>query len=557
MSRKYGVPTRCALTACTASTLDAAVTAEMTRSTPRTASAAELAQRTPAAWAASLSLPPAACGNRMSHAVIVATPASRNPAAMAWPASPKPINAIDGLPFGMAAIPLCRSARMMAGSARCLQRCARPIGCAKQNAQGGVFVMPLTAAQITSRRRFIQFLAASPLFAGTSLSAFAEEPYPERPADPFVWAPRDYDHLIASPKEALDVFDFESAMHKNVPPAHFGYMASGVDDDVTLRANRAGFLKFQLRPRRLVDVSKIDVSTEILGQKYQTPIIIDPTGGHKAYHPDGEEGVARAAKIGDHLMILSTQASTSVADVIAARGRPIWSQLYATNKFEVAKHHVESMERQGSIAIAVTVDRNGGRNQEVALRMRRLDTRECSGCHDRSSLQADSRDKPMYDGTDLSGLKNIQSSAMSWDYIKRLRDLTKMKMVLKGILAWEDAKIAARTGIDAIIVSNHGGRADEAGRSTIETLPEVIQVAGNMPVLIDSGFRRGTDIVKALCMGAKGVAVGRPYLWGLGAFGQPGVERVLDILRTELMVAMQQIGAPSLKQLVPAMVRRA
>jgi isopentenyl diphosphate isomerase/L-lactate dehydrogenase-like FMN-dependent dehydrogenase len=409
----------------------------------------------------------------------------------------------------------------------------------------------------TSRRRFIQFLAASPLFAGSGLAALAAEPVAEPPADPFVWAPRDYDHLIASPKEALDVFDFEPVMHKNVPPAHFGYMASGVDDDVTLHANRDGFLKFQLRPRRLVDVSKVDMSTEILGQRYESPIIVAPTGGHRGYHPDGEGAVARAAKLGDHLMILSTQATTSVADVIAARGRPIWSQLYATNKFEVAKHHVESMERQGSIAVAVTVDRNGGRNQEVALRMRRLDTRECSGCHDRSSLQADSRDKPMYEGSDLSGLKNIQSSAMSWDYIKRLRDLTKMKMVLKGILAWEDAKIAAETGIDAIIVSNHGGRADESGRSTIESLPEIIAVSGTMPVLIDSGFRRGTDIVKALCMGAKGVAVGRPYLWGLGAFGQPGVERVLDILRAELMVAMQQIGAPSLKDLKPSMVVKA
>jgi isopentenyl diphosphate isomerase/L-lactate dehydrogenase-like FMN-dependent dehydrogenase len=410
----------------------------------------------------------------------------------------------------------------------------------------------------TSRRRFIQFLAASPLFAGTSLSAFAEEGlFPQQPPDPYVWAPRDYEHLISDPKEALDVFDFEPVMHKNVPPAHFGYMASGVDDGVSLRANRAGFLKFQLRPRRLVDVSKIDMSTEILGQRYESPIIIDPAGEHKAYHPDGESGVARAAKTGDHLMILSTQATTSVADVIAARGRPIWSQLYATNKFEVAKHHVESMERQGSIAVAVTVDRNGGRNQEVALRMRRLDTRQCSSCHDNSSLASSNRDTPMYQGADLSGLANIQSSAMTWDTIKRLRDLTKMKMVLKGILAWEDAKIAAETGIDAIIVSNHGGRADESGRSTIETLPEVIEVAGNMPVLIDSGFRRGTDIVKALCMGAKGVAVGRPYLWGLGAFGQPGVERVLDILRTELRVAMQQVGAPSLKDLKPAMVVKA
>jgi 4-hydroxymandelate oxidase len=412
--------------------------------------------------------------------------------------------------------------------------------------------------QAASRRRFIKFLAASPLFAGTSVAALAQESAsPQRPADPFVWAPRDYNHLISSPSEALDVFDFEPVMHKNVPPAHFGYMASGVDDDVTLRANRDGFLKFQLRPRRLVDVSKIDMTTEILGQKYATPIVIDPTGGHKAYHPDGEEGVARAAKAGDHLMILSTQASTSVADTVAARGRAIWSQLYATNKFEVAKHHVESMERQGAIAVAVTVDRVGGRNQETALRMQRIDTRQCSDCHDKSSLQASMQHDPIYEGADLSGLKNIQSSALTWDGIKRLRDLTKMKMVLKGILASEDAKIAAETGIDAIIVSNHGGRADEAGRSTIESLPEIMQVSGNMPVLIDSGFRRGTDIVKALCMGAKGVAIGRPYLWGLGAFGQAGVERVLEILRTELMVAMQQVGAPSLKDLKPAMVVKA
>jgi 4-hydroxymandelate oxidase len=407
----------------------------------------------------------------------------------------------------------------------------------------------------TSRRLFIKYLAASPLFAGTSLAALAQEnTFPQWPPDPYAWAPRDYNHLITDPKEALDVFDFEPVMHKNVPAAHFGYMASGVDDDVTLRANRQGFLKFQLRPRRLVDVSKVDMSTEILGQTYESPIIIDPTGGHKAYHPDGEIGVAKAAKTGDHLMILSTQATTSVADVIAARGRPIWSQLYATNKFEVAKHHVLSMERQGSIAVAVTVDRSGARNQETAIRMARTDTRQCSACHDHSSLAATMRNDPMYDGADLSGLKDIQASALTWDTIKRIRDLTKMKMVLKGILASEDAKIAAETGIDAIIVSNHGGRADESGRSTIETLPEIMQVSGNMPVLIDSGFRRGTDIVKALAMGAKGVAIGRPYLWGLGAFGEPGVERVLQILRTELKVAMQQAGAPSLKDLKPSMV---
>ena len=408
----------------------------------------------------------------------------------------------------------------------------------------------------TSRRELLKFLAASPFYAGSTLAALATEA-PSRLPDPMIWAPRELDHLIASPKEAINVFDFEPVMRKNVPPAHFGYMASGIDDEVTLRANREGFLHFQLRPRRLVDVSKVDMSADILGVKYASPIIIAPTGGHMAYHLDGETGVAKAAKAGDHLMILSTQATTSIEDVTAARGRPIWYQLYASNKFEVAKHHVQRAEKAGALAVAVTVDRNGGRNQETFLRLQRTDQRHCADCHDNSSLAAAQRDKPIYEGADLSGLRNIQSSAMSWDYIKRLRDVTKMKMVLKGILAWEDAKIAADSGIDAIIVSNHGGRADEAGRGTIDMLPEIIEASGNMPVLIDSGFRRGTDIVKALCMGAKGVAIGRPYLWGLGAFGQPGVERVLELLRAELLAAMQQVGAPSLKQLAPAMVRHA
>jgi 4-hydroxymandelate oxidase len=408
--------------------------------------------------------------------------------------------------------------------------------------------------QATSRRRFLQFLAASPLLAASDLAAMAAEA-PSRLPDPMIWAPRTLDKLITSPKEAIDIFDFEPVAAKNIPPAHFGYMTGGVNDDVTLRANREGFLKFQLRPRRLVDVSKVDMSTEILGVKYDSPIFLSPSGGHKGYHPDGEIGVARAAKTGDHLMILSTQATTSVKDVIAARGRPIWSQLYATNKFEVAKHHVQSMEGQGSIAIAVTVDSNSRRLQEQALRMRTLDTRTCQSCHDDSSLAAAQRDKPMYDGADLSGLTSISSSAMTWDYIKRLRDVTKLKMVLKGIMAWEDAKIAADAGIDAIIVSDHGGRADENGRSTIEALGEIIDAAGTMPVLVDSGFRRGTDIVKALCMGAKGVGIGRPYLWGLGAFGEAGVVRALELLRLELLAAMQQVGAPSLKQLVPTMVK--
>ena len=414
--------------------------------------------------------------------------------------------------------------------------------------------------QITSRRRFLQFLAASPLFAYGGFSAFAGEgpTAGTKLPDPIMWAPLRTEDLIKSPKEAINVFDFEPVCRVNVPPAHFGYMASGVDDEITLRANREGFLKFQLRPRRLVNVSKVDTSTEILGVKYDTPIIVAPVGGQKAFYVGGEIAVAKAAKVGNHLQILSTVTTSSVEDVTAARGAPIWYQLYATNKWEVAKAFVTRAEKAGCLAVAVTVDRNGGRNQETLYRLQRTDTRECAACHDRSSPEAERKRRPMYDGVDLSGMTNFSSSAMTWDFFKRLRDTTKMKIVIKGILAHEDAKLAADAGIDAIIVSNHGARSEDSGRSTIDALPEIIEaVGGRIPVLVDSGFRRGTDIAKALCMGAQGVCIGRPYIWGLGAFGQPGVERVLELLRIELRAIMQQIGAPSIKHLTPAMVRRA
>src|ERR1700719_3622876 len=168
----------------------------------------------------------------------------------------------------------------------------------------------------SARRQFLKFLSGSPLLAMPGFAAWAAET-PSRFPDPIIWAPFNPQDLIASPKDAINVFDFEPVARKNVPPAHFGYMASGIDDEVTLRANREGFLKFQLRPRRLVDVSKVDMSTDILGVKYASPIIIAPVGGHKAYHADGEEGVAKAAQNGDHLMILSTQASTSIEDMTA------------------------------------------------------------------------------------------------------------------------------------------------------------------------------------------------------------------------------------------------
>jgi isopentenyl diphosphate isomerase/L-lactate dehydrogenase-like FMN-dependent dehydrogenase len=399
-----------------------------------------------------------------------------------------------------------------------------------------------------NRRRLLQFLAASPLLAR---NAWAEG---LRPADPVDWAPRDLDKLIADPTQALDVFDFEPVMRKNVPPAHFGYMATGVDDEMTLRANREGFRKFELRPRRLVDVSKIDMSAEILGTKYDSPIVIAPTSSNRAFHPDAEIAVAKAAKAGNHLLILSAVATTSIEDAIAARGAPVWFQLYTTQRWEIAEGLVRRAEAAGAPVIAVTLDVRSSAKWETFVRLWRTDTRECGSCHGLNSYLSR---KPNFSGIDLGGVSSTVVTNLTWDLIKRLRDTVKVKLVLKGILAFEDAKLAADAGIDAIVVSNHGGRVEDGVSATIDVLPEIVQaVDGRMPILVDSGFRRGSDIVKALAMGAQAVCIGRPYLWGLGAFGQPGVERVLAILRAETRNAMAQLGAPTLNDLTPAMVRR-
>ena len=409
--------------------------------------------------------------------------------------------------------------------------------------------------QIASRRRLLQFIAASPLFAHAANPALAQDT-PSRPADPLAWAPRDVGRLIENPAQVLDVFDFEPVMRKTVPPAHVGYMATGVDDEVTLRANREAFQKLQLRPRRLVDVNRIDMRTEILGTTYDCPIVICPTPSNTAFHPEGEIAVARAAKAGNHLQMLSTVATTSIDDTIAARGAPVWFQLYPTQKWEVAEALARRAERAGSPTIVVTFDVLATQNWETLFRLRRTDDRPCVTCHGRTMQDYVVR-KPNFDGIDLTGV-GFNATNLTWDFVRRLRDAVRTRIVLKGILAREDARLAVDSGVDGIIVSNHGGRVEDSGRATIDALPEIVEaVSGRMPVLVDSGFRRGTDIVKALALGAQAVCIGRPYLWGREAFGQPGVERVLEILRIETRAIMQQIGAPSISHLAPAMVRRA
>jgi 4-hydroxymandelate oxidase len=352
---------------------------------------------------------------------------------------------------------------------------------------------------------------------------------------------------LANPKDAFSVMDFEEAARRTLPGAHFGYMASGVDDDLTLRANREGFQRIELRPRRLIDVSKVDTKTELFGTVWDSPIFICPTGAQKMFHPDGELATARAAKAKGTLQILSTVTSNSVETVMKARGGPIWFQLYAPAKWEQAEYMVKRVEAAGCPALALTVDILAGRNTETYRRARRADTRQCSECHE--GEPGASLKRPMWDGLDMTGFA-MNSPSMTWDFVDRLKKSTKMKVLIKGLETQEDAALAVEHGVDGIIVSNHGGRSAESGRATIESLPEVVNaVGGKIPVLVDGGFRRGTDVIKALALGARAVGIGRPYLWGLSAFGQQGVERVIEIMRGELELAMRQCGATSIAKI--------
>jgi 4-hydroxymandelate oxidase len=399
---------------------------------------------------------------------------------------------------------------------------------------------------MSDRRAFLKFVAASPLLA----------------AIPSIGEAFQQGTNIEQAVDALDVFDFQAAAQKAIPPAHWGYLMTGVDGEDTLKANREGFTRYQLRTKRFVDVSRLDMSVDLFGLKFNSPIVLCPVGSQRAFHPDGEVGSARAAKTKGHLQILSTQTSMGVEDVIKARGVPIWYQLYTTDNFDVTTKLVKRAEAAGCTAVAVTVDLPAGRNTETMTRLQRMDTRNCGSCHeDATGNLANPRvgggtnaNKPMFAGINTNGL-GLTSPSLTWDFIKRLKGVTKMKVVIKGLETREDATLAIENGADGIVVSNHGGRATETGRGTIECVGEVAQaVRGRIPVLVDGGFRRGTDVFKALALGATAVGIGRPYIWGLGAFGQQGVERVLDILNNELRLAMAGCGTRSVKEITAASI---
>jgi len=420
----------------------------------------------------------------------------------------------------------------------------------------------MLSAKQMHRRAFLNFLAASPILASAGFgSRWVDELMAaQAPAQDARAEQARNEVLIKSVKEALNVFDFDAVARTKLNIAHYTFITDGSFNNETVRANREGFTKYQIRLRRLSGITQVDQSVNLFGKRWDSPIYFCPVGRMNAYYPDGATVVARAAKATSTLQMLSASPTVllspkGIENVIAARGEPVW--VSATGEAMQAEV-IKRIESTGCPALVWTVD-DGGANTIGAKSIQRAGVADldreadarCTGCH--SNLPKISRIQsttPMAEMGAVGSLRGENSVKLSWDDVRRVRDLTRMKLILKGIVAREDAELAVRHGVDAVIVSNHGGHEDASARGTIECLPEVVAgAAGKIPVYIDGGFRGGADVFKALALGAAAVGIGRPHIWGLAAFGQDGVETVVALLRRELQAILAQTGAASIAKI--------
>jgi isopentenyl diphosphate isomerase/L-lactate dehydrogenase-like FMN-dependent dehydrogenase len=410
-----------------------------------------------------------------------------------------------------------------------------------------------------SRRNLLRFLASSPLLlAARPVAALEELAEAIARCEPDLSPSGD---LIAAPADAINVFDFRAVAKQALSPGHYAYVATGVDHERGLHANRAGFGRFGLRPRRMIDVTDLDTTTSVLGTRLACPIALAPVGMQSVFHPDGEVAVARAAKTAGQLQILSTASAKSLDQVNAARGEPVWYMLATPRLWPMTRMQLRHAEQAGCPVAVLTVDYVGFGSQDYLRRFRgpgdpfpTSENPQCQSCHGKSQVGRIGRVLSALGQDPLE----VASDALTfeWDYVDRIRDATSMKLVLKGILTHEDASLAVEHGVDGVIVSNHGARQIDNPLSTIEVLPEIVRaVDGRIPVMIDSGFRRGTDVFTALALGASAVCVGRPYLWGLAAFGEPGVDGVLRVLRRELEAVMRHMGTPDVASITQDFVQ--
>jgi isopentenyl diphosphate isomerase/L-lactate dehydrogenase-like FMN-dependent dehydrogenase len=353
----------------------------------------------------------------------------------------------------------------------------------------------------------------------------------------------------------LNVLDYEELARKKLSQPFFDYIAGGADDEVTLRRNREAFERIELKPRALVDVSVIDLSTKVLRQRVETPVLLAPVAVQRLAHPEGELATARAAATAGTIMTLSTMASASIEEVAAASDGPKWFQLYVHRDREVSKRMVQRSEVAGYKAICLTVDvpRLGRRERDF-----RNSLEYPPGVAHRNYI-GEVELPPLEVGTGESELSAsadvLIDPSLTWDAIDWLGSFTSLPIIVKGIMTAEDARLAVDHGASAIVVSNHGGRQLDGAPATIAVLPEIVAaIQGRCEVLLDSGIRRGTDVLKALALGANAVLIGRAYIWGLAVAGEEGVTQVLSMLRNELELAMALCGCRSVVEVSPEVV---
>ena len=363
-----------------------------------------------------------------------------------------------------------------------------------------------------------------------------------------------------SAADVLNVRDFEPLAQQALPPAHFGYLATGIDDDRTLKRNEAAYGDYEIRARRFADLTQLNTGLSVFGNRWPLPVYLSAVSSMRAFHPDGEAAVARAAATQSVQMMLSSGSSVSLERVMSERAAPVWQQLYPTDDWAVTEAMVTRAERAGADAIVLSVDSTvtqGVRNSETLKRAIRLDSRPCSACHEGNRHDMWLR-APLFADLDVSRVHELSPPNLTVQWLRRLRDRVRGKLMVKGVVTGEDAALALQQGVDGIIISNHGGRNEETLRASIDCVPEVVAaVKRKVPVFVDGGIRRGTDVFKALALGATAVGIGRPQGWGLAAFGQDGVQAVLNIYARELQAIMRQAGTPRLADIQsPAVVHR-
>jgi 4-hydroxymandelate oxidase len=342
----------------------------------------------------------------------------------------------------------------------------------------------------------------------------------------------------AAASEPVCLADFEPLAKAKMPVMGWEYVSGGAADELTMKWNKEAFQRIRLKPRVLVDVSRLDTRITLFGQEHAFPIILAPTAAQKLTHPEGELATARGASAANTAMVLSSFSNTSLEDVAAVTKKPLWFQLYAQTDHGFTRELVQRAEAGGYRALCLTVDTpiTGARNRETRANVKLQSLPNMKG------LKGFGNESTVQTGS-LDIFSSVLDAALSWKDVEWLRSFAEVPLLVKGVLNPDDADRAVQAGVAGIMVSNHGGRNLDTVPATIDALPQVAdKVAGRVPVFVDGGIRRGTDVLKALALGANAVLIGRPYLYGLGAEGEAGVTKVINILQREFAMAMALTG---------------